>query len=64
MEIAHPERLNPHILLGIVNEKLRLGCDSLEQLSDDLGLSRQDIETCMHKIHFHYQPLNNQFKQD
>ncbi len=64
MEIVHPERLGPHILLGIVNEKLRLGCNSLEQLSDDLGISKKEIEQRMNRIHFHYQSLNNQFKPD
>ena len=64
MEIPHPKQLDPHILLGIVNEKLRIDCHNLNQLSDDLGLSVKEIEQCLHKIHFHYQSMNNQFRPD
>lgn len=64
MELEHPEQLNPFILLGIVNEKLRLSCDSLEQLADEMAMSQQHIERQLHKIRFHYQPMNNQFVHD
>lgn len=64
MELEHPEQLNPFILLGIVNEKLRLSCDSLEQLADEIDMSQQSIKRQLHKIRFHYQPLNNQFVHD
>lgn len=64
MQLEHPEQLNPFILLGIVNEKLRLGCSSLEQLADEMDMSKQSIEHELHKIRFHYQPLNNQFVHD
>ena len=64
MELEHPEKLNPFILLGIVNEKLRLGCNSLEQLADEMDMSQQNIERQLHKIRFHYQPVNNQFIHD
>ncbi len=64
MELDHPQDLNPFVLLGIVNEKLRLTCHSLQQLSDELDMSQRDIERQLHKIRFHYQPLNNQFVHD
>ncbi|WP_066012973.1 DUF4250 domain-containing protein [Endozoicomonas atrinae] len=64
MELEHPEHLNPFILLGIVNEKLRLTCNSLDQLADEMDMSKQEIENQLHKIRFHYQPVNNQFVQD
>lgn len=64
MELEHPEQLNPFVLLGIVNEKLRLTCHSLDQLSDEMVMSKQEIERQLHKIRFHYQPLNNQFVHD
>jgi hypothetical protein len=64
MEITHPEKLEPHILLSIANERLRLGCKSLEQLSDDLNLPVQQIERLMKQIHYHYQIENNQFTHD
>lgn len=64
MELEHPEQLSPFVLLGIVNEKLRLTCDSLDQLSDEMDMSVQAIKDELHKIRFHYQSLNNQFVQD
>lgn len=64
MQLEHPDQLNPFVLLGIVNEKLRLGCNSLEQLADEMDMSQQSIEQELHKIRFHYQPLNNQFVHD
>ena len=64
MELEHPEQLNPFILLGIVNEKLRLSCDSLEQVADEMDMSQQSIKPQLHNIRFHYQPLNNQFVHD
>ncbi|SDJ35479.1 protein of unknown function [Ferrimonas sediminum] len=62
MEIDHPERLDANILLGIVNERLRHDCGDLAALEDDLGLSRQQIESRLKTIGFQYQASQNQFK--
>lgn len=64
MEIVHPERLEPHILLSIANERLRLGCKDLSQLSDDLNMPVKQLERLMKQIHYHYQIENNQFTHD
>lgn len=64
MDILHPEMLEPHILVGIMNERLRLGCSGLERLSEDLGLPVKQMERMMRQIHYHYQIENNQFKPD
>ena len=64
MDIPHPERLEPHILVSIMNERLRLNCDGLETLSEDLGMPLKQIERAMKQIHYHYQIENNQFKPD
>ena len=64
MDILNPERLEPHILVGIMNERLRLNCDGLETLSEDLGMPLKQIERAMKQIHYHYQLENNQFKPD
>ncbi|WP_067581538.1 DUF4250 domain-containing protein [Endozoicomonas ascidiicola] len=64
MELQHPEQLSPFVLLSIVNEKLRLTCDSLDQLEDEMEMSVQSIEEKLHKIQFHYQNMNNQFVHD
>ena len=64
MEISHPERLEPHILVSIMNERLRLNCNGLERLSDDLDLPIKQMERLMRQIHYHYQVENNQFIPD
>ena len=64
MEIQHPERLEPHILLSIVNERLRLGCKNLKEVSDDLDVPVNQLERLMKQIHYHYQLKNNQFTHD
>ncbi|TKB50708.1 DUF4250 domain-containing protein [Ferrimonas aestuarii] len=62
MNIEHPERLQPAILLGIVNERLRHHCNNMADLEEDLGLSQIEIETKLESIGFHYQSALNQFK--
>ena len=64
MELYHPERLEPHILLGIANERLRHNCKNLKQLSDDLDVPVKQLERLMKQIHYHYQIENNQFTRD
>ena len=50
------------ILLGIVNEKLRLECDSFEEL---VSMYEMDVESLVGKLDmlgYQYDPLTNQFK--
>lgn len=52
MDISTLQRLDANILLGIINEKLRLECDGLEEL----------LAVRLGQIGYHYDPLSNQFK--
>ena len=62
MDLSNVGRLDSVILLGIVNEKLRLECNSFEEL---VTMYEMDIEIVIGKLDvlgYQYDPLTNQFK--
>ncbi|ARC91831.1 hypothetical protein TW78_01800 [Vibrio coralliilyticus] len=62
MDLSNAGRLDSVILLGIVNEKLRLECNSFEEL---VTMYEMDIEIVIGKLDvlgYQYDPLTNQFK--
>tara|TARA_Y100001956_G_C4126578_1_gene190473 strand:- start:180 stop:380 length:201 start_codon:yes stop_codon:yes gene_type:complete len=62
MDLSNVSSLDSIILLGIVNEKLRLECDSFEEL---VSMYEMDVESVVGKLDvlgYQYDPLTNQFK--
>ncbi|PAR46379.1 DUF4250 domain-containing protein [Vibrio metoecus] len=62
MDLSNVRKIDSVILLGIVNEKLRLECDSLDEL---ISTYEMDIEHLVGKLDvlgYQYDPLTNQFK--
>lgn len=62
MDLSNVKRWDSVILLGIVNEKLRLECDSFEEL---VTMYEMDVENLVGKLDvlgYQYDPLTNQFK--
>lgn len=62
MNMSNVRNIDSVILLGIVNEKLRLECDSLDEL---ISTYEMDIEHLVGKLDvlgYQYDPLTNQFK--
>ncbi|MGC9459480.1 DUF4250 domain-containing protein [Vibrio genomosp. F10] len=62
MDLSNITRLDNAILLGIVNEKLRLECDSFDEL---VSTYEMDVESLIGKLDvlgYQYDPLTNQFK--
>ncbi len=62
MDLSNVRNFDSVILLGIVNEKLRLECDSLDEL---ISTYEKDIEHLVGKLDvlgYQYDPLTNQFK--
>ena len=53
---------DPIILLSVVNTKLRDGYSSLGALCDDLGESREEIESKLKAVGFEYDEASNSFK--
>ncbi|MFQ1939853.1 DUF4250 domain-containing protein [Aeromonas veronii] len=62
MDISTLQRLDANILLGIINEKLRLECDGLEELLVYYDMSEEQLAGRLDQIGYHYDPLSNQFK--
>lgn len=54
--------LDAHIVLGIVNEKLRLECHDMEDLLAYYGGQDSQLTARLAEIGYHYDPLSNQFK--
>ena len=52
----------PIILLSVVNTKLRDCYSSLDALCDDLGESREEIESKLKAVGFEYDEASNSFK--
>ncbi|EKF9102409.1 DUF4250 domain-containing protein [Vibrio cholerae] len=62
MDLSNVRNFDSVILLGIVNEKLRLECDSLDEL---ISTYEMDIEHLVGKLDvlgYQYDPFTNQFK--
>ncbi|AQW59180.1 DUF4250 domain-containing protein [Vibrio owensii] len=62
MDLSNVSNWDSIILLGIVNEKLRLECDSFEEL---VSMYEMDVESLVGKLDmlgYQYDPLTNQFK--
>lgn len=62
MDTGYLLNLDANILLGIVNEKLRLDCDSLDDLALTFGLNEEALSRRLEGIGYHYDIVTNQFK--
>ena len=62
MDLSTVSRLDDAILLGIVNEKLRLECDSLGELVSMYEMNEEHVVGKLQNLSFRYDPLINQFK--
>lgn len=52
---------DPNILLSYINTKLRDNYGSLDELCDDLGVDRAELEGALARGGFEYQPSSNRF---
>ncbi|WP_114784545.1 DUF4250 domain-containing protein [Vibrio tetraodonis] len=62
MDLSNVARLDSNILLGIVNEKLRLECNSFEELIVMYEMDTDTVTDKLDSLGYHYDPLTNQFK--
>jgi hypothetical protein len=62
MDFSGISRMDSSILLGIVNEKLRLECNSFEELIVTYELDAQAVHHKLERLGYRYDPLTNQFK--
>ncbi|ADT87413.1 DUF4250 domain-containing protein [Vibrio sp. Vb2880] len=62
MDLSNVGKLDSVILLGIVNEKLRLECDSFDELVTTYEMDMNNVVDKLSGLGFRYDPLTNQFK--
>ncbi|GAL06613.1 DUF4250 domain-containing protein [Photobacterium aphoticum] len=62
MEISNLLGMDGNIVLGIVNERLRLECNTVEELVSRYELDFDELNEKMESMGYHYDPINNQFK--
>lgn len=62
MDLSSYLRMDANILLGIVNEKLRLECNTLEELLATFNFDRRGLADKLDEIGYHYDPVCNQFR--
>ncbi len=62
MEIGHLMSIDGNIVIGIVNEKLRLECDSIDELASRYEWNADELSQKMRDLGFYYDPITNQFK--
>lgn len=62
MDLSKVGNLDSIILLGIVNEKLRLECDSFDELVSTYEMDTESVVGKLDMLGYQYDPLTNQFK--
>ena len=64
MEIKQLLSMDGEIVFGIINERLRIEYDSLDELSHRYNLDTHAIIEKLKSVDYHYNPTTNQFKAD
>lgn len=62
MDLSRYRKMDPHLLLGLVNTELRNHCDSLDDLVKTHDLDEQALRTKLKEGGYEYQEAQNQFR--
>lgn len=62
MEINNLLGMDGNIVIGIVNERLRLECCSMDDLVSRYELDQDELTEKMAQMGYQYDPLTNQFR--
>lgn len=62
MDLSTYRRMDPHLLVGLVNTELRNHCDSLDDLVKKHGIDRKQLVERLERAGYLYQPPQNQFR--
>lgn len=62
MEISNLLKMDGNIVLGIVNERLRLECSTIEELVSRYEIDATELNKKMEELGYHYDPISNQYK--
>ncbi len=64
MDLSQTIHMDPNILLGIANDKLRHECGNLQSLAALMGVDENMLEDRLAGIGYHYEMNLNQFSPD
>ncbi|WP_068545467.1 DUF4250 domain-containing protein [Thalassotalea crassostreae] len=62
MEVDNLLTMDSAIVLGIINERLRIECDSYQQLLSRYNIEEGSLNHKMALLGYRYDPITNQFK--
>ena len=62
VDLSSYRRMDPHLLVGLLNTELRNHCDSLDDLVKTHHLDPAVLEKKMAAAGYTYQPAQNQFR--
>ena len=62
VDLSRYERMDPHLLVGLVNTELRNRCESLDDLVKTHGLDPARLERRLGEAGYEYRPEQNQFR--
>ena len=62
MEISNLLNMDSKIVIGIINERLRLECSSMDELVSRYELDADALTEKMATLGYRYDPISNQFK--
>ncbi|GAA5126878.1 DUF4250 domain-containing protein [Luteolibacter yonseiensis] len=62
MDLSNYLKMDPHLLVGLLNTELRNHCDSLDDLVKTHDLDPELLTDKMAAADYHYQPGQNQFR--
>ncbi len=62
MDLTNLDKIDSTILLGIVNEKLRIECHSFEDLVRQYEVDAEQLTSKLDMLGYQYDPLTHQFK--
>ncbi len=62
MDLTGFERIDPHLLVGLVNTALRNDADSLEDLCRSQDIDGRRLEARLAVADYHFKPEQNQFR--
>lgn len=62
VDLSSFRKMDPHLLVGLVNTELRNHCDSLEDLVKTHGLDRKELVAKLAAAGYDYREAQNQFR--
>lgn len=62
MDLSGYRKMDPHLLVGLVNTELRNQCDSLDDLVKTHGLDHEELESKLGAAGYEYREEQNQFR--